>query len=111
MLGKMNPKQMDKMMRQMGMKSLDIDASEVIIKCKDKEIVISNPGVQKIIMMGQESFQISGEVSERSIDAFSKEDVLMVSEQTNVSEDEAVTALKNADGDIAEAIMSLKNDD
>ncbi|NOR85265.1 nascent polypeptide-associated complex protein [archaeon] len=107
----MNPKQMDKMMRQMGMKSVDIDASEVIIKCADKEIVISNPGVQKIIMMGQESFQISGEVSEKSIDAFSKEDVLMVVEQTSVSEDKAMTALKNADGDIAEAIMSLKNDD
>ncbi|MCK4968438.1 MAG: nascent polypeptide-associated complex protein [Candidatus Aenigmarchaeota archaeon] len=111
MLGKINPKQMDKMMRQMGMKSLDIDASEVIIKCKDKDIVITNPGVQKILMMGQESFQITGVINERSIDVFSNEDVLMVAEQTGVSEDEAKAALKNTNGEIAEAIMSLKKDD
>jgi len=31
------------MMKKMGMKQEDIDASEVIIKCSDKEIIIRKP--------------------------------------------------------------------
>ena len=39
----MNPKMLKQAMKKMGMKQEDIDASEVIIKCSDKEIVIRNP--------------------------------------------------------------------
>ncbi len=53
---KINPKQLEKAMKQMGVKSEEIPADEVIIKSQDKEIVISNPQVQKVNMMGQESF-------------------------------------------------------
>ena len=105
---KINPRQMEKMMKQMGMSQVPIDADEVIIKKSDgSEIVITSPDVQKIKMMGQESFQITGNIEERSGTKFSPEDVKMVAEQAGVSEEEAVKALEEF-GDIAEAILHLK---
>jgi len=100
-------KQMEKMMKQMGIKSEHIDAEEVVIKTKDMDIVISNPSITKINMKGAQSFQIAGEVSERGREKFSDEDVKMIAEQTGLSEEEAKTALEET-GDIAEAIMKLK---
>ncbi len=111
MIPKMNPRQMEKMMRQMGIKNENIEADEVIIRCADKEIIISNPAVQKVNMMGQDSYQISGEISERNIDEdapkFTDDDIQMVMDQTNCSKDEAEDALKETSGDIAEAILIL----
>jgi len=110
MMPGMNPKQMKSMMKQMGMQMVEIDAIEVVIKCADKEIVISNPQVSKVKAMGNETFQIVGDVSERSpeTEKFTDDDVKMVAEQGGVSEDDARTALEETDGDIAEAIMKVK---
>jgi len=94
-------------MKRMGIQSEEIDAEEVIIRCKDKDIVIEEPVVSKIKMSGQETFQVMGKVSERP-KGFSSEDVELVMEQTDCSEDEAIKALEET-GDIAEAIMKLKN--
>ena len=105
MIPKINPRQMEKMMRQMGVKQEEIDASEVIIKTKNKTIIIKNPQVSKVNMMGQESFQISGEIEESTI---SEEDIKTVAEQSNVSLKEAEDALKKTNGDLAEAILILK---
>ena len=110
---KINPRQMEKMMKQMGMQSVQIEADEVIIKKSDgKEIVIRNPDVSRIKAMGQESFQITGDIEERASEEeddedFSDEDVEMVAKQAGVSEEEARQALKEF-GDIAEAILRLK---
>ena len=57
-------------------------------------------------MMGQETFQISGEISEGS--GISEEDILTVSDKAEVSEEEARKALEETDGDLAEAIMKLQ---
>ncbi len=48
----MNPRQMQQMMRKMGIQQQEIDATEVIIKTADKEIVITEPNVSKVNMMG-----------------------------------------------------------
>lgn len=104
---KLNPKQLERAMKKMGIQSQEIPADEVIIRTQDKDIVIANPQVSKVNMMGQDSFQISGEVSERSREKFSQEDVKMVAEQAGVSEEEARTSLE-ATGDIAESILKLK---
>ena len=106
MFPKVNPKQMQKMMDKMGMKQEDIPATEVIIKGHGKEIIIKNPNVTKINMMGQETFQITGDISEGS--GISKDDILTVSQQANVSEGEALKALEESKGDLAEAIINLK---
>ncbi len=111
MMPGMDPKQMKSMMKQMGMQMVEIDATEVVIKCADKEIVISNPQVSKVKAMGNETFQIVGEVSERSpevAEKFTAEDVKMVAEQAEVSEDKARAVLEETGGDIAEAIMKAQ---
>ena len=104
---KINPKMLEKAMKQMGIKSEEIQANEVVIKCPDKEIVISNPQISKVNMAGQESFQISGEVSEKSSEKFSEDDIKLIIEQTGVSEEEAKKTLEET-GDIASAIIKLK---
>lgn len=104
---KINPKQIERAMKQMGMQMANIDAEEVVIKTADKEIVISNPQVSKVNMMGKETFQITGDISERSREEISEEDVEMVAEQAGVSKEEARLALDETK-DIAEAIMKLK---
>lgn len=106
---KIDPKQMERAMKQMGMNVTNIDAEEVIIRTADKEIVISNPQVSKIKVMGQETFQITGEVSERPREDINDDDVEMVAEQTGVSKEEARDMLRET-GDIAEAIMRLKKE-
>jgi len=101
---------MQQMMRQMGIQQQDIAASEVIIKTEGKEIVITNPSVAKVNMMGQETFQISGEIHERELSTspkISEDDVKTVMEQANVDKGKARKAIEESDGDLAEAIMNL----
>lgn len=104
----MNAKQMEKMMKQMGIKTVTIEAEEVIIKAKEKEIVISSPQITKINMSGQETFQIVGEVSERSYKGYTKEDVKIAMEQTGKTEEECIQALEE-NSDLAEVILKLKD--
>ncbi len=106
---KINPRQLERMARRMGIQSTQVEAEEVIIKTPDKDIVIHNPSVAKMNMMGQETFQISGEVEERERSGFSDDDVEMVAEKAGVSQDEAREALKRFGG-IAEAILGLKEE-
>lgn len=106
----MNPRKMQQMMKQLGIQQVDIPATEVIIKTEDKEIIITNPSVAKVNMMGQINFQISGEVHEREISTtpeISEEDIMTVMEQTGVGEEAAKKAIGEADGDLAEAIINL----
>lgn len=108
----MNPRKMQQMMKRMGIQQTEIDADEVIIKTKDKEIVITNPNVSKVNMMGQQTYQIVGEETERAISSepdINDEDVKTVVEQTGVNEKEAKEAIKKHKGNLAEAILELKN--
>ena len=103
-----NKKQLEQAMKQMGVKQENIEAEKVIIKTRDKNLVIENPEVTKINMMGQESLQITGKITEEELEKFNKDDVKTVMEQTGCSEKEAVEALEETE-DIAEAIIKLKN--
>jgi nascent polypeptide-associated complex subunit alpha len=105
MMPGMNPRQMNKMMQKMGIKQDEIDASEVIIKTPGKNLVIKNPSVTKVDMMGQKTFQIIGEVTEES--PISEEDINTVVEQANVSKEDAKNELEKTNGDLAEAIVNL----
>jgi nascent polypeptide-associated complex subunit alpha len=111
----MNPKQMQQAMKQLGIKQEDLDASEVIIRLSDREIVIKNPSVQKIKMQGQESFQISGNSEERALNSGEEEEVIEITEedietvmaQANCSKEKAEEALVEAEGDLAMAVLLL----
>ncbi len=105
---RINPKQIEKAMKRMGMQAEQIEAEEVVIRTAEKDIVISNPQVTKMNAMGQESFQVAGDIEERGKDKFIEDDVKMVMEKAGVSEAEARKALEE-EGDIASAILKLKN--
>ncbi|NYZ79955.1 nascent polypeptide-associated complex protein [Candidatus Micrarchaeota archaeon] len=106
MFGGIDPKQMSAMMKKMGIKTDDIEASEVVIKGK-KTIVIRNPHVTMMEVQGQKTFQVMGDVSETSAPAFTEEDAELVAEKTGHSKEEAKKALSETNGDIAEAIVLL----
>lgn len=105
MFPKVNPRQMKKMMQQMGMKTEELDAQEVVIKLQDRNIVIKNPSVTLVEVQNQKTYQIAGE--ENDVQEIPSEDIKMVAEQANVSDVEAKKALEGSGGDLAEAILSL----
>jgi nascent polypeptide-associated complex subunit alpha len=110
----MNPKQLKQMqraMKQMGMDTKDVKGvSEVIIKFKDKELLITNPKVNLMNFMGQQTYQITGKVKENKIEVeleIPDDDVELVSAQTGATKEKALETLKETQGDLAEAIMRL----
>ena len=101
----MDMKKIKKMMKDME----NIPAERVIIE-GPKRLVIENPQVVKINMMGQETFQIVGNAKEEEVkeELFTDEDVKMVIEQTGKSEEDVKEALIKNEGDIAKTILDLK---
>ncbi len=111
--GGVNPRQMRMAMKRLGIQQEELEAEEVIIRLKDKELVISSPQVSKVNMMGQETYQVVGEASERSLSSapdISEEDIRTVAESAGVSEEVARDAINEAGGDLAKATMSLKGE-
>ena len=109
----MNSRKAAQMMKKMGIQQVEIPATEVIIKTSEKEIIITEPQVSKVNMMGQETFQIMGNINERELSTkpeINEEDIQTVMEQADVPEDEAKKAISDSEGDLAKAIISLKKD-
>ncbi len=114
----LNPRQMKRLMKQMGISTKEVEgAKEVIIKFEGKEWVIKNPQISIIIQAGQEIYQIIGKKSERisttsSVNEakieISPEDISLVVAQTGATPEAAKKALEETEGDLARAIMMLK---
>ncbi|MFH1786938.1 MAG: nascent polypeptide-associated complex protein [archaeon] len=105
-----NPSQIKKMMKQMNME--DIHAKRVIIETEDKDIIIENPQVQRMNLMGQETWQVIGKGVERDAeegDDVDEADLKMVMEQTGADLNVAANALKSAGGDLAQAIVDIQD--
>lgn len=106
----MNSRQAQQMMRKMGLNQEELDVNEVIFKFEDKQLVFRNPSVTAMNMMGQKMYQVTGEPVEESYESsldITEDDIQTVVDQTHVSKEEALTAIENANGDLAEAILSL----
>ena len=112
-MGRMNPRMMKKLQKQLQNSTEEIDATEVIIRTKDKEIYFSNPSVSSMNMMGQQSYQIVGEPQERGLDgegdtaSVPEDDIELVASQAGVSHEKAKEALEECSGEPAEAIIKL----
>ncbi|MBY9019455.1 MAG: Nascent polypeptide-associated complex protein [Candidatus Lokiarchaeota archaeon] len=125
-------RQMRRRMQQQGIDMDQIDATRVIIECPDKTLVIDQPEVILMKQMGQEMYQIIGDAEEYSLGEFStgnsgevesiesleediskpditENDIMLVAAQAKVDKEEANAALIDSDGDIAKAILYLKN--
>ena len=114
----MSPRRMKAMMKRAGIDVEEIEGvEEVTIKTSSKEYVIKDAYVTLMKMHGQNTFQIVGEpkiiekegVSEK--ESIPDEDVKLVMEQTNVSEEEARAALEECGGNPAEAIIKLMSNE
>ncbi|WP_406660228.1 nascent polypeptide-associated complex protein [Methanolobus sp. ZRKC3] len=105
----MNPTKMKQMMKQMGINITDInDVEQVIIRTPDRDIVFNDANVSIMTAQGVDTYQIVGTPEEVAREVqIPDDDIRLVAEQTGVSEDQARDALKNANGDLAEAIMAL----
>lgn len=99
---------MQAVMKQMGIAQEEIPAEKVIIERLDgSKIIISDPSITKIKMQGQETFQITGNVSEESSEVeISENDVQMIIEKTGCTEAQARESLEKT-GDLTESILEL----
>ena len=109
MPGNINPRQMNQMMRKLGISVKNIDNVEkIIIQTDSKEYIFKDAEVTVMDAKGQKTYQITGNpiIRDRSDDTL-KEDIKLVMDQTSKSEEEAKKALEDSNGDIAEAILKL----
>ncbi|MDG6999004.1 MAG: transcription factor [Nitrososphaerota archaeon] len=102
-------RQTRRMLERMGVSMDQIEGvEEVVIRTADKDLVIKKASVSEMKMKGSRMFQVIGEDVEerlREKPKYTREDVLLVAQQANVSEAKAEQALKDTDGDLAQAIM------
>ena len=105
-MGNVDPKKMQQLMKKLNMNVKEIDAEEVIIRCKDKDIRIASPEIMITNMMGREVYQITGSASERK--GVNQEDVKMVMARTGENEEVVAKKLKELNNDLARAISELK---
>ncbi len=120
--GGLDPRKMEQMMEQMGIDVEDIDATEVIIRTADGDLVFSDPEVTKMDARGQETFQVLGTPERRASSSESAaesaadsatatvpdEDVETVVTRTGASETAAREALEKHDGDLLAAVGELQ---
>ena len=125
-------RQMRRRMQQQGIEMDQINATRVIIESQEKTLVIDQPEVVLMKQMGQEIYQIIGEAEEYSVGevrigekeegevvevveesevklVITENDIMLVAAQANVDKEEANAALIDSEGDIAKAILFLKN--
>ena len=109
MPGRMNPRQMNQMMKRLGISVKEIEnVKKVIIQTDTKEYIFDDAEVTLMDAQGQKTYQITGKarVVEKK-EGIPKEDIDLVVEQTGKSVAEAKKALEETKGDIAEAILKL----
>jgi nascent polypeptide-associated complex subunit alpha len=123
--GRMNPRQMQLMMKRLGMSTEPVEGvEEVVIRTSKEERVFREPEVTVLTIQGVRTYQVVGEASVRprgTGDATARsatlatapppgppeEDVRLVMEQASVERPEALAALQASSGEPAEAILKL----
>ena len=127
MMRGMNPRNMNQMMRRMGINVEEIpEVQELIIKTAQRDYVFREPSVTIMNAQGSKTYQFAGtpeiiekagaapaqQASEPVAEAkpqISEEDVALVAQQTSKTPEQARKALEETNGDIAEAIIRLSS--
>ncbi len=125
-------RQMRRKMAQQGIDMDQIEATRVIIEGPEKTLIIEQPEVVLMKQAGQEIYQVVGTATETNATSVSlsstqateslepsqevevkltitENDIMLVAAQANVDPKEAEAVLRNCEGDIAKAILYLKN--
>ena len=107
----MDNRQNRRMLEKMGINLEEVpDVEEVIIKTKEKELVLKKVNVSKIKAKDTEMFQIVAEEIEEIIKEnkeIDEKDIHLVAQQAKVSLETAKIALEESNGDLAQAILKL----
>ena len=107
----------ERMMSSLGVSMKELGtAKEVTITLEDKKIRINNPSIVALDTAAGKIYQIIGgeEVEEQLMETKqvtyepTPEDIALVAMQAGVTEEQARTALIEAEGDLAKAILALK---
>jgi nascent polypeptide-associated complex subunit alpha len=132
--GGLDPRKMKQMMKQMGIEVTEIDASEIVIRTDDEELVFTDVEVQRMDAQGQATYQIVGDPETRALgesggsktadetaasggadevdvgaaDEIPDSDVEIVAQRTGVTEEAAREALEAENGDLAAAVSRLE---
>lgn len=109
-----NPRQMKQAMKKMGITNRPMDnVIEVVIRCRDKNVIITDADVNVITVQGADTYQITGTVTEKSSEEISvpamipEEDIELVISQTQCDRKEAIAALEACNKQPAEAILKI----
>jgi nascent polypeptide-associated complex subunit alpha len=126
--GPRNARQMQMMMKRLGMTTEPVDnVEEVVIRTREKEIVLREPEVTILTVQGVRTYQVVGNAEARPRGSGSgtppssgtpasvalpstgplEEDVALVMEQAGVEREEAIAALAATAGAPAEAILRI----
>jgi len=108
---KISPREQQRMMQRMGMQVQQLDdVIRVIMETPSKRIVIDDPEVATVTVQGQTIYQVGGgSVKEEVVSGqASVDDAKLVASQAGVSQEEASEALRQSGGDLAQAIVLLK---
>jgi len=107
-LARIDSRRARRMMRQLGMRMEEVpDVERVILQGREREIVVEGPVVTVIDLKGQKIFQVTGgRITERMLE-IPEEDVQLVAQQAGVTPERARAALREAEGDLAKAILLL----
>ncbi|MFH0961344.1 MAG: nascent polypeptide-associated complex protein [archaeon] len=106
----MDVRNLQKIMKQMSTEELDAEKVEIFL-ADGRKLVVERPAVVKMQVMGQTTFQVSGEVSETGSGTSperSTDDARVVAEASGKTEEEAGRALEETGGDIAAAIIKFE---
>ncbi|MGI0053719.1 MAG: nascent polypeptide-associated complex protein [Thermoplasmata archaeon] len=118
----MNPRQMQLMMKRLGMSTEEIPGvEEVVVRTATEEHVFERPEVSILTVQGVTTYQIVGAPKRRARSSAAspdpaagapppgppEEDIALVMEQAGVERTEAIRALQGSDGQPAEAILAL----
>jgi nascent polypeptide-associated complex subunit alpha len=99
------------MMQRMGLTMNPMEVEEVVLRTKDKEIMIEGPEVAVLEVQGQKIFQVTGgHLTEKALEkklVVPEEDVQLVAQQAKVTLERARSALEQTGGDLAQAILLL----
>lgn len=108
---KISAREQQRMMQRMGMQVQQLDdVTRVIMETPSRRIVIDDPEVATVTVQGQTVYQVGGgSVREESVgEQSSADDAKLVASQAGVSLEVAAEALKLSGGDLAQAIVLLK---
>ncbi|MEM0138695.1 MAG: nascent polypeptide-associated complex protein [Thermoplasmatales archaeon] len=111
--GRVNERQLRRMMQQAGIKSSEMSGvRQVDFIFDDRKISVKNPQVTILEIQGTKTYQVvGGEEQEGKVEAqplgFNEEDVNLVVQKTGVSREKAIEALRKSGNKPAEAIISI----